>query len=211
MIEACHITGLVLAGGQGSRMGGLDKGLQLFQGQPLALHAARRLAPQVGPLLLNANRHLDDYAAFGWPVHADTLQGYPGPLAGMLAGLTHCTTPWLVTVPCDSPVFPLDLVARLASGLHTAGARVAVACAPDGEGRMRKQPVFSLIDATLRDDLAAFVAQDGRKIGAWLARHGCAEVAFGPPEDAGDAFANANTLDELRALQPQQQRPMRAP
>lgn len=192
-------------------MGGLDKGLQWFEGQPLAQHAARRLAPQVGPLLLNANRHLDQYAAFGWPVHADTLADYPGPLAGMLAGLSHCTTPWLVTVPCDSPAFPLDLVARLARTLHEVGAQVAVACAPDDAGHMRRQPVFSLIDVRLRDDLAAFLAQDGRKIGAWLARQACVEVMFGSPEGGADAFANANTLDELRALQPQQQPPRRTP
>lgn len=210
MVERRDITGLVLAGGQGSRMGGLDKGLQVFEGVPLALHAAQRLAPQVGPLLLNANRHLDQYAAFGWPVHADTLPDYPGPLAGLLTGLTHCTTPWLATVPCDSPAFPHDLVARLARAAGDANAPLAVACAPDSDGRMRRQPVFSLVQSALREDLAAFLAQDGRKIGAWLARHPCVEVPF----DAADAFANANTLDELRALeraQDQQQRPMRAP
>ncbi|KQP14933.1 molybdenum cofactor guanylyltransferase MobA [Pseudorhodoferax sp. Leaf267] len=210
MVERRDITGLVLAGGQGARMGGLEKGLQGFGGVPLARHAAQRLAPQVGPLLLNANRHLGLYAAFGWPVHADTLPDYPGPLAGLLTGLTHCTTPWLATVPCDSPAFPRDLVARLAQAACDAHAQVAVACAPDAEGRMRRQPVFSLVQSALRADLAAFLAQDGRKIGAWLARHACIEVPF----DDADAFANANTLDELRALeraQVQQQRPMRAP
>jgi molybdopterin-guanine dinucleotide biosynthesis protein A len=201
VIERSAITGLVLAGGQGARMGGLDKGLQRFGGQPLAQHAAQRLAPQVGPLTINANRHLDQYAAFGWPVHADTLPGYPGPLAGMLAGLAHCTTPWMATVPCDSPLFPADLVDRLAAGLQDAGAQLAVACAPDADGRLRRQPAFCLLPVSLRDDLAAFLAEGGRKIGAWLARYACAEVAFNAPGDAADAFTNANTLEELRVLQ----------
>ena len=104
MIDPQHITGLVLAGGRGSRMGGVDKGLQLHHGVPLALHALRRLAPQVGPAMLNANRNVEAYAAFGAPVWPDTPPNYAGPLAGFVAGLSHCHTPYLVTVPCDSPL-----------------------------------------------------------------------------------------------------------
>jgi molybdopterin-guanine dinucleotide biosynthesis protein A len=200
MIEKKHITGLVLAGGRGSRMGGVDKGLQLHEGVPLALRALRRLAPQVGPTMLNANRHLDAYAeigaAGGTPVWPDALPDYPGPLAGFLAGLAHCTTPWLVTVPCDSPHFPPDLVARLVAGLEAESADVALAATRE-DGALRAQPVFCLMRATLRDSLAAFTGSGRRKIDAWTASLAMALVPF----DDVDAFANANTLDELSRLQ----------
>ena len=106
MIQPQDITGMVLAGGRGSRMGGIDKGLQPFQGTPLALHVLQRLQPQVGACMINANRNLDRYADFGVPVHADTLPDYAGPLAGFVSGLMHCPSPWLLTVPCDSPRLP---------------------------------------------------------------------------------------------------------
>ena len=115
------ITGLILAGGRGSRMGGVDKGLQIHRGRPLAAHALERLRPQVGRLMVNANRNLETYRAMGVPVWPDEVPDYPGPLAGMLAGLAHCETALMATVPCDTPNFPLDLVARLASGLERAG------------------------------------------------------------------------------------------
>jgi len=121
------ITGLVLAGGRGSRMGGVDKGLQNHLGMPLALHAMLRLAPQVGHVLINANRNLAAYEAMGVPVWPDALAEYPGPLAGMLAGLEHCETPWLVTVPCDTPNFPLGLVERLAHAAVDADAEIVMA------------------------------------------------------------------------------------
>ncbi|MCW5611256.1 MAG: molybdenum cofactor guanylyltransferase MobA [Rubrivivax sp.] len=211
-----QITGLVLAGGRGSRMGGVDKGLQLHQGVPLALHALRRLAPQVGTVMVNANRHLDVYAGFGAPVCPDDVPGYAGPLAGWLAGLRHCTTPWLVSVPCDTPDFPIDLVARLAAGLAAAQADLAMAVAPEpapdaatdpaadpaidpaaGGLHWRKQPVFCLLRRSLHDSLQAFVAEGGRKVDRWTALHRVAEVRF----DDAAAFFNANTLDELRQLQ----------
>ena len=115
MIDPANITGWVLAGGRGSRMGGVDKGLQLHAGVPLAVHAMRRLLPQVGSVAINANRQVDVYASFGVPVHADSLADHPGPLGGFLAGLEHCTRPYLMTVPCDAPNFPCDVVARLAA------------------------------------------------------------------------------------------------
>lgn len=134
-ISRDDITGLVLAGGQGSRMGGVDKGLQLLDGQPLARLALQRLQPQVGALLLSANRHQGDYEALAAPFHApvlaDGLAGYAGPLAGFLAGLAHCATPWLLTVPCDSPRLPADLARRLADAAAREGADIAVACAPE--------------------------------------------------------------------------------
>ncbi|WP_370590570.1 molybdenum cofactor guanylyltransferase MobA [Xylophilus sp. ASV27] len=198
-ISQDDITGLVLAGGRGSRMGGLDKGLQPFRGQPLALRALQRLAPQTGALLVNANRHTADYAAWGHAVVADAAPDFAGPLAGMLAGLQHCRTGWLVTVPCDSPLFPLDLVAQLAaaapSGMAVVTARAASAAAP------RLQPVFCLMAARLAPALAHYLAQGGRKVGEWAALQDAVQVPFGPPRDHALAFANANTLEELDALE----------
>lgn len=193
MVERHAITGLVLAGGRGTRMGGVDKGLQHFHGQPLARHALERLRPQVGRVMLSANRHLDAYAAFGVPVWPDADAQFAGPLAGMLAGLGHCSTPFLATVPCDAPLFPLDLVERLAS----VTADIVVATAPDEMGVLRTQPVFCLLRADLRDSLAQFIGSGGRKVGQWMAQHHCVQVAFAEPP----AFANANTLTELASLQ----------
>ncbi|WP_284615198.1 molybdenum cofactor guanylyltransferase MobA [Aquabacterium humicola] len=195
-IDRDHITGLVLAGGRGSRMGGVDKGLQLHRGRPLALHALERLAPQVGRTMLNANRHLEAYAAFGVPVWPDALPDYPGPLAGFLAGLEHCETPWLVTVPCDTPDFPPDLVARLSRAASDARADLAIAATIEA-GEHRRQPVFCLMRASLREALAAAVRAGERKIDRWTSGQRGVEVVF---DDAG-AFFNANTLDELRSLQ----------
>ena len=127
MIDSRHITGLVLAGGRGSRMGGVDKGLQPHLGVPLAAHALARLRPQVGSVMINANRNLAEYRAMGAPVWPDALPDYPGPLAGFLTGLEHCDTPFLVSVPCDSPHFPTDLVARLAQRLELDDAEIAMA------------------------------------------------------------------------------------
>jgi len=196
MIDPQHITGLVLAGGRGSRMGGVDKGLQLHHGVPLALHALRRLAPQVGPLMLNANRNAEAYAAFGASVWPDTPPDYAGPLAGFLAGLTHCTTPYLVTVPCDSPLFPDDLVARLASALAAADTEIAMAATLE-DGALQVQPVFCLMKTSLLDSLLRFTHSGQRKIDKWTAQHRCIDVRF----DDAHAFANANTLAELQQLQ----------
>ena len=205
MIDTQHITGLVLAGGRGARMGGLDKGLQPFRGLPLAQHALQRLQPQVGALLLNANRNLAAYAAFGVPVWPDAQADYPGPLAGFLAGLAHCATPWLLTVPCDTPLFPGDLAARLAEAAAREGSDIAMAAGPepDAEGQpvLRPQPVFCLLRATLRESLADHVTAGGSKVRAWAQQQRCTVVPFDRPHDAPDAFANANTLAELQALQ----------
>jgi molybdenum cofactor guanylyltransferase len=195
-IARADITGLVLAGGRGSRMGGVDKGLQLHDGMPLAQHALQRLAPQVGPLLINANRHTDVYAAMGVRVCADALPDYAGPLAGFMAGLAKCETPYLVTVPCDSPLFPIDLVERLAQALIEHDADIAMAATLEDEVP-QVQPVFCLLKVSLRDSLAAFTQSGQRKIDRWTALHRCVEVRF----DDAHAFFNANTLDELQQLQ----------
>jgi molybdopterin-guanine dinucleotide biosynthesis protein A len=195
MIEPAHVTGLILAGGRGSRMGGLDKGLQLHAGRPLALHALQRLAPQVGPVMLNANRHLADYATWGVPVWPDARADFAGPLAGLLAGLAHCTTRYLVAVPCDAPRFPLDLVQRLAGALVEADAELVIA-ATRGGGELRAQPVFCLMRTSLQAGLQAFVDGGGRKVGHWARGQRCVQLPF----DDARAFANINTLAELHAL-----------
>jgi molybdopterin-guanine dinucleotide biosynthesis protein A len=193
MIHRQHITGLVLAGGRGSRMGGVDKGLQSLEGQPLVQHALNRLEPQVGPLMINANRHLEIYAGFGVPVCPDGDDSFAGPLAGVLAGLRQCETDWLVTVPCDTPKFPEDLVSRLYEALE--GASIAIAVTTHGGVRQR-QPVFCLLRQVLSGDLAAYLGNGGRKIEPWLDQNRCRDVLF----DDEAAFFNANTLPELRQL-----------
>lgn len=196
MIDSNHITGIVLAGGRGSRMGGIDKGLQIHDGMPLAMRALLRLAPQVGEVMINANRNLGAYESMGVPVWPDALPDYPGPLAGFLAGLERCETPYLVTVPCDSPLFPDDLVARLAAALEADHAELAMAATREA-GEIRAQPVFCLMRSTVLESLVRFTASGRRKIDAWTATLRVATVTF---DDAG-AFANANTLTELQQLQ----------
>ena len=197
-IDRHDITGLVLAGGRGSRMGGADKGLQNHLGIPLALHALLRLAPQVGPTLVNANRNLAAYEAMGSPVWPDALPDYPGPLAGFLAGLERCETPYLATVPCDTPDFPTDLVARLAEALARDEAEIAIAATREPDGSLQVQPVFCLMRASLLESLVRATTAGERKIDRWAKQHRCSEVLF---DDAG-AFFNANTLAELQSLQP---------
>ena len=198
-IDPQHITGLVLAGGRGSRMGGVDKGLQNFQGMPLALHAVMRLGPQVGALMVNANRNLAAYESMGVPVWPDATTEFPGPLAGFLVGLERCETPYLVTVPCDSPQFPADLVARLAAALVAEGADLAVAVTREADGTLQAHPVFCLLKSELMESLVAFMAGGHRRIDRWTARHRCAQVLFDQDGDSA-GFFNANTLEELHRL-----------
>jgi len=189
------ITGLILAGGRGQRLGGVDKGLQPWRGQPLVDHALARLAPQVHEVMISANRNAPAYAARVPRVLADASADFPGPLAGILAGLNAAATPWLAVVPCDSPCLPLDLVARLAQGLD--GARAAVVQCRHADGTTRLEPVCCLLSTTLADDLARYLAEGGRKVEGWLARH-ATPVLF---DGAGDAtaFANINTPGDLAA------------
>ena len=196
MIDRHDITGLILAGGRGSRMGGADKGLQNHLGMPLAMHALMRLAAQVGHVMINANRNLGAYEAMGVPVWPDALPDYAGPLAGFLAGLERCETPYLVTVPCDSPLFPDDLVSRLAQALQSQDAEIAMAATLEG-GTLQVQPVFCMMKSGLMESLVRFTTSGQRKIDRWTGQHRCVEVAF---DDSG-AFANANTLAELQQLQ----------
>ena len=200
-MDASDITGLVLAGGRGSRMGGVDKGLQNFNGIPLALFTLMRLQPQVGEMMVNANRNLSAYEAFGAPVWPDVLSDYAGPLAGFLTGLERCETQWMVTVPCDTPLFPTDLVARLAQAAEKDGAEIAMAAAREEDGQLRPQPVFCLLRAGLLESLVRFTHDGGRKIDAWTAQHRTTIVPFDAPGDDARAFVNANTLAELHQLE----------
>ena len=197
------ITGVILAGGRGTRMGGVDKGLQNFNGVPLALHTLMRLSPQVGNIMINANRNLAAYESFGVPVWPDStgLGEYAGPLAGFLTGLERCETPYLLTVPCDTPLFPQDLVARLAEAFAREEADFVVAAAPEEDGQLRPQPVFCLMHTGMLESLVRFTQGGGRKIDAWTAQHKTVIVPFDRPGDDARGFFNANTLAELHQLE----------
>jgi molybdopterin-guanine dinucleotide biosynthesis protein A len=197
IISPTHITAVILAGGLGRRMGGVDKGLQQIHGQPMVQQVLNRLQPQVGQVLINANRHLDEYKGFGVPICSDSISGYAGPLAGIQAALLHTTTPYLVSVPCDSPLLPKDLVTRLASAMHqhTADAAVAVTGDPD---QVQRHPVFLLLKSELRNSLERYLGSGGRKVDDWLASLKCIDVQF----DDEMAFTNVNTPEDIAALPP---------
>ncbi|MEZ5729148.1 MAG: molybdenum cofactor guanylyltransferase MobA [Burkholderiaceae bacterium] len=151
--------------------------------------ALDRLSPQVGEVLINANQHLERYARFGHPVVPDAISGFVGPLAGLHAALNAADTEWVVTVPCDSPFLPADLVERLAASAASSRAEIAVAKA---DGRL--QPVFALVSTALLPDLADYLANEGRKIDRWFSTRRCVEVEF----DDASGFVNINTQEELR-------------
>lgn len=184
--RAAEVTGLLLAGGRATRMGGHDKGLIELAGRPLAAHVLAALAPQVDRLLINANRHHDAYAALGAVVVSDPIEGFLGPLAGVLAGLEAARTPLMATVPCDSPFVPGDLVSRLGDGIGAA----EIAVAHDGD---RRQPVFMLLRTSLAPDLRAWLEAGGRKIDSFYAGRAVADVHF---SDVPEAFVNVNTPAE---------------
>ncbi|WP_311196858.1 molybdopterin molybdotransferase MoeA [Rugamonas apoptosis] len=195
------VSGLILAGGRGTRMGRVDKGLQPFRGSTLAAHVLQRLAPQVASVAINANRNLPQYEEYGCPVLSDELTGFEGPLAGLQTGLRHCATELLLTAPCDSPFLPPDLAQRLASALQSQDAEVAVAVTleADEQGVVQRQlhPVFALLRAGLLPQLDAYLATGARRMEGWYKSLRLAEVVF---EDAA-AFRNINTLGELQQLE----------
>ena len=190
------ISGLVLAGGRGSRMGNVDKGLQPFRAKTMVEHVLERLRPQVGPVAISANRNLDAYRAFDVMVLPDEMADYPGPLAGLEAGLRHCATPYLLAVPCDSPFLPADLATRLFAALQEADADVAYAATQEPGMRTQSHPVFCLVRADRLPVLSAYLAEGGRRVDGWHRDLKSVEVVF----DDADAFRNINTLDELRGL-----------
>lgn len=187
------ITGVVLAGGMGRRMGGVDKGLQVLRGRPMAAWVVERLQAQVGTLIINANQNLDRYAEFGCPVVPDRIPDFAGPLAGLHAALSAADTPLVVTAPCDSPFLPEDLVFRLFSALTAADAQLAVARTFD-----QAHPVFCICRRDVLPHLTEFLSSGGRKIDRWYATLSVVEVAF---DDVAEAFENINTRDDLRRFE----------
>ena len=184
-----QITGVVLAGGLGRRMGGTDKGLQELRGQPMVYWVIERLAPQVDELLINANQNGERYAAFGHRVVPDQIPGFAGPLAGLHAALATATHPLVATAPCDSPFLPADLISRLFSALTAADADLAVAKTFD-----QAHPVFCLCQRSVLPHLTEFLESGGRKVDRWYSTLNIVEVAF---DDEADAFENINTHEEL--------------
>lgn len=199
-------TGLLLAGGRSTRMseafdaGQGDKGLLDIAGKPMLAHVIERLRPQVGRMVINANGDPARFAAFGLPLVADSIEGYAGPLAGILAGLqwskSHApAATHLVSVSTDAPFLPADLVVRLQAGLGTATGAIALA---RSDGALH--PVIGLWPVTLADDLEAALKSGARKVQAWTARYGTVPVDFPLAEVKGravDPFFNANTPEEL--------------
>ncbi|RKP56470.1 molybdenum cofactor guanylyltransferase [Pararobbsia silviterrae] len=221
VIARAQLTGLILAGGQGARMGGVDKGLEPLLGRPLVEHAIARLAPQVGHLAISANRHIAEYRRYGYPVFSDdagpmrtaspqthtdanapdaTHAGTPrfsGPLAGIATGLASIDSDWLLVVPCDAPLFPTDLAARLIEAIEISAADLAVAATIEADGSRQRHPVFALIPRRLAASAAAALDAGAYKLDAWYRRHNPVEVSF--PDSR--AFYNANTLRDLRELE----------
>lgn len=187
------ITGVILAGGQGRRMGSVDKGLKMLRGKPMVQWVLERFAPQVDDVLINANQNLDQYQLLGHQVVPDEISGYAGPLAGLHRGLSVATHDLIATVPCDSPFLPLDLIARLSAALNEQQADFAVARTGD-----QPHPVFCLTHKSVLPGLTAFLQSGGRKIDAWYAALKVAEVRF---DDEAEAFSNINTVEELRGFE----------
>lgn len=197
-----HITGIILCGGQGTRMGGVEKGLMSLQEQTLLAHSIARLQSQVEHLLINANRRREDYVTYGYPVVADIIQenipASVGPLGGILAGLIACTTPYLACIPCDAPCFPNDLVSQLSQSLIANNVTSTYAIAPDASGQERPQPVFCLLKVEgLRESLERYLQSGERKLLKWLQTTPYSTAHFSDAQ----AFVNLNTLEELQAQQ----------
>jgi molybdenum cofactor guanylyltransferase len=193
------ITGVILAGGRGSRLGGVDKGLVPLAGRPMIAHVIAALRPQVGDLVINANRNQAEYAALGHRVVPDELAGFPGPLAGFLSALRATATPYVLVVPCDAPLLPDDLGARLFVGL--AHDRAEIAAAHDGQ---RLHPVFALLTRDVEQSLADYLETGERKAETWLKRRRLASVDF---SDRLEAFANVNRPEDREALERRLARP----
>ena len=197
MTARTDITGLILAGGRAQRMGGIDKGLVPFMGKSLIEHAITRLTPQVTTILINANRNHDRYAQYGHAVIADQQPDFAGPLAGFAAGLAHCKSEYLLSVPCDSPVFPLDLSQRMLEAMINTQSDLVYASSIDSSGAIWTQPVFCLMRRSVQQSLQEFLDHGGRKIDRWFEALPSSTVVFA--DDA--AFANTNTPEDLQALE----------
>ncbi|WP_447555144.1 molybdenum cofactor guanylyltransferase MobA [Vreelandella sp. EE22] len=191
MIAQHELTGIILAGGEGRRMGGRDKGLEPFEGLPLFTHALKRLEGHVAKLLISANRNADAYSLFGHRVIPDVEPGFHGPLMGIYSGLKAAGTPWLMVVPCDTPLLPDNLVERMVAAI---GDRL-IAVAFDGE---RRHPTVALMATSLAEDLGAFLARGERKLGHWYERHDARTVDM---SDVKEAFINLNSEEEKQRLE----------
>ena len=187
------ITGVILAGGRGSRMGGVDKGLQRLHGKTMVEWVLERYAPQVDEVLINANKNIEQYQQFGYRVVPDDITGFAGPLAGLHRGLSEAAHGLVATAPCDSPFLPLDLIERLRTALEKTGAEIAVAKTGD-----QPHPVFCLCRKSVLPGLGDFLAGGGRKIDAWYAKLKVVEVPF---DDQAAAFSNINTRAELKTFE----------
>lgn len=188
LIPCADITGAILAGGKGRRMGGLDKGLVEYAGRPLVAHVIERLRPQLGELLINANRNIDEYRQFGYPVIADQLADYQGPLAGFAAVMQAARTDFVLVAPCDGPHLPADLVSRLVTAITAED--VAIAVAHDGR---RLQSVYALMRRDLLPSLQAYIQSGQRRVGAWYASQSIVRADF---SDAPESFFNVNYSED---------------
>jgi molybdopterin-guanine dinucleotide biosynthesis protein A len=197
MITSQQITGLILAGGRAQRMGGIDKGLIPFHGKPLIESAISRLKPQVGTILINANRSITNYSHYGYPVLMDERPDFSGPLAGFLVGLKHCKTPYLLTSPCDSPLFPMDLAEQMAAEIEGNNLDLVFASSKEYDGKIWAQPVFCLMKNNLYTSLDSFLSKGDLKIDRWFKELCSGTVVF----ESTQAFANVNTPEELAALE----------
>jgi molybdenum cofactor guanylyltransferase len=197
MISRTEITGLILAGGRAQRMGGIDKGLIPFHHRPLIESAINRLKPQVGSLMINANRNIEQYATYGYPIVSDADSSFSGPLAGFTAGLKACSTQYLVTAPCDSPLLPTHLVELLAAKMAEGSFDLVYASSKDNAGKTWAQPVFCLMHISLLKSLEEFISLGDLKIDRWFKELNSSTVVF----DSESAFANVNTPEELLTLE----------
>ena len=197
MIHADQITGLILAGGRAQRMGGIDKGLIPFHGKPLIESAIARFQNQVSSIIINANRNITKYAAYGYPVMMDETPDFSGPLAGFSAGLKVCQTPFLLTSPCDSPLLPIDLASRLAKEMVAGDYQLVYASSKESDGKVWAQPVFCLMRTNLQESLEGFLQKGDLKIDHWFKELHSSTVVF----DDAQAFANVNTPEELKTLE----------
>lgn len=194
-ISGMSISGIVLAGGLARRMGGIDKGLMPFAGQPMVAHVLERLRPQVDEILISANREIERYAAFGFPVITDEIEDYAGPLAGLHRGMCQAKYSMILSTPCDSPLLPDDLAGRLLKALEEAGADLALARTGD-----RIHPVFCLCRTSLKDHLHRYLLAGERKMSGW---HDTLKVVEVPFDDEPQAFANINTPEDLECTRNQ--------
>jgi len=188
-----RITGIILAGGQARRMGGQDKGLIQLAHKPMIEYVLNAIKPQVDDIIINANRNQVVYEEYGFPVVADKIEGYCGPLAGMASGLQAAKTPFVVTVPCDSPFIPDNLVHKLYSILQDEDAEI---CTANANGRL--QPVFTLMKSELLPSMLDFLNNGERKIDKWFVKHHLAIADF---SEQPDTFININSTEELTAIE----------